>query len=117
CDPDSNSENAVGWQLASRISRRHSVHLLTRPRGRAAIERELSNDRSLHLTVEYHELRGLRRLKHVGLPVSNLRYLVWNHRLSDRVHDLEANFDLVHHTTLVRNWMPSAAAGATSIPF
>lgn len=117
CDPDSGSEDQVGWQLASRISRRHPVHLITRPKGREAIERSIAEDASLALTVEYHEMWGLRRLKRLGLPVSNLRYLAWNHRLADRVSDLADDFDVVHHTTWVRNWMPSAAAGSASTPF
>jgi glycosyltransferase involved in cell wall biosynthesis len=117
CDPESDSEDQVGWQLASRISRRHPVHLITRPKGREAIERSITGDGSLALTVEYHEMWGLRRLKSLGLPVSNLRYLAWNHRLADRVSGLAGEFAVVHHTTWVRNWMPSAAAGSASTPF
>ncbi|MGH8912039.1 MAG: glycosyltransferase [Acidimicrobiia bacterium] len=117
CDPDSSSEGAVGWEFASRIARRHSVMLLARPTARRAIEDRLSSDRSMDLSVEYHEMEGLRRLKQLGLPVSNLRYLAWNHRVADRVADLEGEFDVVHHTTWVRHWMPSAASGARTTPF
>lgn len=117
CDPESSSEGAVGWQFASRIARRHPVTLLTRPKAAAAIERRRVADPSMDLTVEYHEMEGLRRLKHLGLPVSNLRYLAWNHRMAGRVGQIEDEFDLVHHTTWVRHWMPSAAAGAARIPF
>lgn len=117
CDPDSSSEGAVGWELASRIARRHSVMLLTRPKAQESIEDRVSSDGSMDLGVEYHEMEGLRRLKYLGLPVSNLRYLAWNHRMADRVADLEAEFDVVHHTTWVRHWMPSAASGAGTTPF
>jgi glycosyltransferase involved in cell wall biosynthesis len=119
CEPYSSSEGAVGWELASRIARRHHVTLLTRPKARADIERLRTEDPTMNLEVEYHELGMLRKAKRLGLPVSNLRYLVWNHRLSARVAELEATgrYDLVHHTTWVRHWMPSAASGASKIPF
>jgi len=73
----------------------------------------------MNLEVEYHELGILPSLKQLRLPVSNLRYLVWNHRLASRVEKLEktGRFDLVHHTTWVRYWMPSAAAGTRNLPF
>lgn len=118
CEPDSSSEGAVGWRLASGLARSHSVFLLTRPKARDQIERELAADRSLDIEVEYHEMDGLRRLKYMGLPVSNLRYLAWNHRVGKRVAQLttEGRFDLVHHTTWVRYWMPSAA-GRSTVPF
>jgi glycosyltransferase involved in cell wall biosynthesis len=117
CEPEASSEGTVGWELASRLARRHQVTLITRPTARAAIEERRAKDASMDLAVEYHEMGALRRLKYMGLPVSNLRYLAWNHRLTDRVGELEANHDLVHHTTWVRHWMPSAAAGAEHIPF
>jgi glycosyltransferase involved in cell wall biosynthesis len=117
CEPEASSEAAVGWELASRLARRHRVTLITRPRARAAIEERRATDGSMDLAVEYHEMAALRRLKYMGLPVSNLRYLAWNHRLTDRVAELEASHELVHHTTWVRHWMPSAAAGAAHIPF
>lgn len=119
CEPNSSSEGLVGWELASRIARRHHVTLLTRPKARNDIERLRAEDPGMDLEVEYHELRVLRRLKQLRLPVSNLRYLVWNHRLATRVEELEktGRFDIVHHTTWVRHWMPSAAAGAAMLPF
>ena len=119
CEPNSSSEGLVGWELASRIARRHHVTLLTRPKAREDIEKLRAEDSGMDLEVEYHELGVLRRLKQLRLPVSNLRYLVWNHRLATRVGELEntGRFDLVHHTTWVRHWMPSAAAGARHLPF
>jgi glycosyltransferase involved in cell wall biosynthesis len=118
CEPDSTSEGLVGWELASRIARRHHVTLLTRPKARADIEVLRSTDPDMDLEVEYHELGLLRSLKRLRLPVSNLRYLVWNHRLAHRVAELEqtGRFDLVHHTTWVRHWMPTAGAGAAELP-
>jgi len=119
CEPHSSSEGAVGWELASRIARRHHVTLLTRPKAQADIEELRSANPDMDLEVEYHELGVLRKAKQFGLPVSNLRYLVWNHRLASRVEQLEktGRFDVVHHTTWVRHWMPSAAAGARAVPF
>lgn len=118
-DPEASSEGGVGWRIASGVAAHHDVHLLTRPKARPALERELRRRSDLRLTIEYHEMWGLRQLKHrFGLPVSNLRYLAWNHRLQHRVSQLEAtgDFDLVHHTTWVRYWMPSAG-GRTRLPF
>jgi glycosyltransferase involved in cell wall biosynthesis len=119
CEPNATSEGLVGWELASRIAKRHHVTLLTRPKAREDIERLRSEDKAMDLDVEYHELGFLRRLKRLRLPVSNLRYLVWNHRLAARVGELEqtGRFDIVHHTTWVRHWMPSAASGADDLPF
>jgi glycosyltransferase involved in cell wall biosynthesis len=118
CEPNSTSEGLVGWELASRIARRHHVTLLTRPKAREDIEVLRAGDPSMDLSVEYHELGLLRALKRLRLPVSNLRYLVWNHRLASRVAELEktGRFDLVHHTTWVRHWMPPAGAGAEELP-
>lgn len=119
CEPFSTSEGLVGWELASRIARRHHVTLLTRPKARDDIEMLRSKVPAMDLDVEYHELGFLRSLKRLRLPVSNLRYLVWNHRLAARVAELEktGRFDIVHHTTWVRHWMPSAGAGADNLPF
>jgi glycosyltransferase involved in cell wall biosynthesis len=119
CEPNSTSEGLVGWELASRIARRHHVTLVTRPKARDDIEQLRYEDPTMDLDVEYHELGLLRSLKRLRLPVSNLRYLVWNHRLATRVAELErtGRFDVVHHTTWVRHWMPSAAAGANHLPF
>jgi glycosyltransferase involved in cell wall biosynthesis len=119
CEPGSSSEGLVGWELASRIARRHRVTLLTRPKARNDIERLRGEDPDMNLEVEYHELGILPSLKQLRLPVSNLRYLVWSHRLASRVEELEKTrrFDLVHHTTWVRYWMPSAAAGTRNLPF
>jgi glycosyltransferase involved in cell wall biosynthesis len=118
CEPHSTSEGLVGWELASRISRRHHVTLLTRPKARQDIEVLRASEPDMDLEVEYHELGLLRSLKRLRLPVSNLRYLVWNHRLAARVAELEktGRFDLVHHTTWVRHWMPTAGAGAEKLP-
>lgn len=119
CEPGSTSEGQVGWELASRLARRHRVTLLTRPNARDEIDGLRSGDPSMDLEVEYHELGMLRKLKRLRLPVSNLRYLVWNHRLGARVEELEqtGRFDLVHHTTWVRHWMPPAAAASRRLPF
>lgn len=117
CEPGASSEGAVGWELASRIARRHHVTLLTRPKARADIDRAVVSDPGLDLVVEYHEMHFLRRLKYLGLPVSNLRNLAWNHRMAHRVAELEDDFDVVHQTTWVRHWVAPAGAGATSIPF
>lgn len=116
CEPYASSEGAVGWQLASRLARRHSVHLIARPKARSDIEEQLATDPTLDMTVEFHELPVLQRAKAWGLPVSNLRYLIWNHRLAKRVRELESGFDVVHHVTWVRYWMGSAAAGARATP-
>lgn len=117
CEPGTSSEGAVGWHFASRIARRHSVTLVTRPKAKAAIEAEIAGDPLLDLRTVYHEMTGLRRLKYLGLPVSNLRYLAWNHRMSRLVEEMAPSFDVVHHTTWVRHWMPSAGGRSGSTPF
>ena len=68
CEPHSTSEGLVGWELASRIARRHHVTLLTRPKARNDIERLRAEDPGMDLEVEYHELGFLRSLKKAPPP-------------------------------------------------
>lgn len=112
CVPGESSESGLGWEYARRLAEHHDLTLLTRPKGRELIEEARRRAPGVRLRTVYFEPAWLRRLGRTGLPVSNLRYLLWQHlvvRVGRRLCRLEP-FDLVHHVNWVRSWMPIGAA-------
>lgn len=113
CVPGESSESGLGWEYARRLAERHEVTLLTRPKGRDRIEEALRSASGIRMRTEYYEPPWLRRLGRTGLPVSNVRYLLWQHLVVRVGRSLcrSEPFDLVHHVNWVRSWMPVGAAG------
>lgn len=118
CEPERGSEPAVGWNVAWHASRTRPVWVLTDPSHRARIESWSAQHGETNIKVHYHAMPGWTQWMWKIQFTVNLYYYLWNigaARTAKRLHDQE-KFDLVHHVTYVRYWMPSAGA-ALGIPF
>jgi glycosyltransferase involved in cell wall biosynthesis len=103
CLPNHGSEEGNGWHYATLLSEKGlTIHCLTRPQGRAAIEAACAAGTWPNLRVHYVTLPGpVERLYHRGLLGMYLHYLCWQwaaYRLARRLDRVQP-FDLVHHVT------------------
>jgi len=121
CEPGKGSEPGVGWHWAIEIARLgHEVHILTRPKSVAVIERDLAELVGLHLNIHIHDydLPHWARWWHKGLRGIHFHYLLWQwfaYRHARKLHAREG-FDLVHHITFGVYRHPSFMGGL-GIPF
>ena len=119
CEPGKGSEPGVGWNLAVHLARHHEVWVLTRANNRPAVEAALARDPVEGLHVVYHDLpRRASFWKRGGRGVQ-LYYYLWQLTavpLVRRLHG-EIDFDLTHHVTFVKYWVPSALAFLDEVPF
>ncbi len=82
------------------------------------MDRWLAENGEKNIHVAYHAMPAWTQWMWRIQFTVNLYYYIWNigaGRLAKRLH-AEHRFDLVHHVTYVRYWMPSAGA-ALGIPF
>jgi glycosyltransferase involved in cell wall biosynthesis len=118
CEPRKGSEPGVGWNVVQQAARFHDVWVITQSEGRAGIEAalaggELPNVRFLYLDLPRRALfwkKGRR-----GVQVHYYCWQVAAYFAGVRLHR-KVCFDLVHHVTLVRYWMPSFLA-MLPVPF
>lgn len=102
CEPGKGSEPGLGWEWVRRLSRRHSLWVVTRSNNRAAIEGAL------------HQLHGEVQFVYVDLPKVlsfwkrgnrgvNLYYLLWQLLAWRRSLPIVTRhkIDLAHHVTLM----------------
>ncbi|HZU25556.1 MAG TPA: glycosyltransferase family 4 protein [Bryobacteraceae bacterium] len=112
CEPGRGSEPGVGWNWARHLSREHEVWVITRANNRAPIEAALRREPLPNAHFVYFDLPRWARFWKRGSFGLRTYYYVWQagalftaRRLSRRV-----SFDLVHHVTFVKYWMPSFLA-------
>ena len=118
CEPDRGSEPGVGWNWVRHLARDHDVWVITRSNNRGAIEAALAHEPLPCAHFIYFDLpRWARFWKRRSFGLRPYYYL-WQAgayfavlRIHRRVH-----FDLVHHVTFVKYWMPSFVA-ALPVPF
>jgi len=112
CEPGKGSEPGVGWNVAREMARRHDVWVLTRANNRPAIEAELARNPVPGLRFIWHDLpRWARWWKRGGRGVQFYYYL-WQLsaiRAVRRAH-AEVGFDIAHHVTFVKYWVPTCLA-------
>lgn len=112
CEPGRGSEPGVGWNWASHLGRRHEVWVLTRANNREPIERALASQPLPGVHFVYFDLPRWARFWKKGSRGIRLYYYLWQlgaSRLARRLH-AEHRFDVAHHVTFVKYWMPSAVA-------
>ena len=117
CEPNKGSEPGVGWQWALQMSRFHDVWVITRANNRPSIEQaELTPEQQSRLHWIYFDLPSWARFWKRGGRGVQLYYYLWQlfawWRIA-RVH-LKVGFDLMHHTTIGKYWVPSYL---TFLPF
>jgi len=118
CEPERGSEPSVGWNVAWRAAQYGPVWVITDPSHREKIESWLVDHPGTDLHMAYHPMPSWTQWMWRIQFTVNVYYYLWNigaAKLAKRMH-AEHHFDVVHHVTYVRYWMPSAGA-ALGIPF
>jgi len=113
CEPNKGSEPGVGWHWALEMSRFHEVWILTRANNRQPIEQAcLAAEQTSRLHWIYFDLPAWARFWKQGSRGVQLYYYLWQlaaWRRGARLHR-EINFDLLHHVTFGKYWVPSFLA-------
>lgn len=119
CEPGMGSEPGVGWNLAVHLARHHEVWVLTRANNRPSIEAALAHDSVPGLHFVYHDLPAWARFWKRGGRGVQLYYYLWQLSAVPVVRRLhaEVGFDLTHHVTFCKYWVPSALAFLDGVPF
>ena len=116
CFPNAGSEPGLGWGLATHLSDRFDLTVITSTRNRDKIEPQL---RQLRRPVRFVYVdTGTEGHALVGNLFVTTEYARWQLealRLARELH-LKTSFDLVHHVTFVSAWLPSLM-GRLGIPF
>ena len=119
CEPGKGSEEGVGWNMAREIARHHEVWTLTRLKNRRSIEAEMSRVPVPRLHFVYCDLPSWGRWWARGQLLEwHLYYYLWQiyiYFVARRLHR-EVRFDLLHHVTFVKYWIPSFLA-LLPVPF
>lgn len=118
CEPDRGSEPGVGWHMALGLAADHDVWVLTRSNNRPGIEAWLDKHPVEGLHFIYHDLPPWARFWKRGAHGVRTYYYLWQwtaRALIRRVH-AEIGFDLAHHVTFVKYWLPTCLT-ALDIPF
>ncbi|HRH70979.1 MAG TPA: glycosyltransferase family 4 protein [Flavobacteriales bacterium] len=118
CEPERGSEPSVGWNVAWQASRIRPVWVITDPSHRNKIEAWLAQHGETDIKVHYHAMPSWTQWMWKIQFTVNLYYYLWNIGAARTARALHAKerFDVVHHVTYVRYWMPSAGS-ALGIPF
>jgi len=118
CEPGKGSEPAVGWNIALEMAKLHDVWVLTRSNNREVIEAEMSKHPVDDVTFFYHDLPKWARWWKKGGRGVQLYYYLWQLTAVSKIREkhAEVEFDLCHHVTFVKYWVPSCLAWL-KIPF
>jgi glycosyltransferase involved in cell wall biosynthesis len=112
CEPDKGSEPGVGWNCARQMARWHDVWVLTRSNNRTAIEGQAAKDEERAPHWAYFDLPRWARFWKKGARGVQVYYYLWQlgvWRTAARLHR-QVGFDLVHHITFGKYWVPSFLA-------
>jgi glycosyltransferase involved in cell wall biosynthesis len=112
CEPGRGSEPGVGWNWALHLSRLEEVWVITRANNRGPIEQALAKTPLPGLHPVYFDLPRWMRFWKKGSRGLRLYYYLWQFgawRLARKLHR-EIGFDVAHHVTFVKYWMPSFMA-------
>jgi glycosyltransferase involved in cell wall biosynthesis len=105
CEPDRGSEEAVGWNWALQLAKSHDVVVFTRVSSKAAIEQSLARHPVPRLSFVYIEL-PIRVKGRLSFELHCHMWQVLAYRVARKMNK-DVCFDVVHHVTLGRYWMPS----------
>ena len=109
CEPDCGSEPGVGWNCVRQVGRFHEAWVITRANNRGSIEGALAMDPSPNLHFVYFDLPHWMRFWKKGRRGINLYYYLWQigAYLTGRKLHRDLRFDLAHHVTFAKYWIPS----------
>ncbi|MFZ4759465.1 MAG: glycosyltransferase family 4 protein [Burkholderiaceae bacterium] len=106
CAPGMGSEHAVGWNLTSRLARRHALLLITEDNSfRPAVEQAVQGLREQGCTIEVFFVRhgsaydGRTNTLSIGYY---LTYVLYQRRVLELARDLQKKYDILatHHLTI-----------------
>jgi glycosyltransferase involved in cell wall biosynthesis len=109
CEPGRGSEPGVGWNWIRQLAKSDEVWVLTRSNNRGPIERVLAAEPINGAQFVYYDLpRWLRFWKKRQRGI-RLYYYLWQIGAYFRARTLHRSlrFDVAHHVTFVKYWMPS----------
>lgn len=118
CEPDRGSEPGVGWNVAQEIGKYHDVWVLTRASSREAIERASQRCPLPGVRFVYYDARPWISRWNRGVLGMQVYYYLWQvgaYALARKLNR-ELRFDVVHHITFAKHWMPSFLA-LLPVPF
>jgi glycosyltransferase involved in cell wall biosynthesis len=118
CEPERGSEPGVGWHTVFHASRKRPVWVITDSLHRNKIEAYLAKHDEQSINVVYHALPKWCQWMWKSSLSLNLYYYLWHRgaaKIARQLHE-EHRFDVVHHVSYVRYWMPSAGS-RLGIPF
>lgn len=112
CEPFKGSEPGVGWNWALQMARFHDVWVLTRANNRPVIENCPWPPEQPRVNWAYFDLPRWARFWKKGHRGVQLYYHLWQkgaRRVAARLHR-EVGFDLLHHVTFGKYWVPAYPA-------
>jgi glycosyltransferase involved in cell wall biosynthesis len=109
CEPGKGSEPGVGWNWATQIARFADVWVLTRSNNRIPIEAALATEPMHRARFIFYDLPWWLRFwkrKQRGIL---LYYYLWQIGAYWKARQLnrQVRFDVTHHVTFVKYWMPT----------
>jgi glycosyltransferase involved in cell wall biosynthesis len=118
CEPGKGSEQGVGWNAVRQIARFHEVWALTRANNRQSIEHALVEESIPNVHWVYFDLPKWARFWKNGQRGGRLYYYLWQIGIYFKARNLHqrVDFNLAHHLTFVKYWVPSFIA-LLPIPF
>jgi glycosyltransferase involved in cell wall biosynthesis len=110
CKPGMGSEEGVGWNMTWEMARYHEVWVITRASNRPSIEAGMALESMPTLRFVYYDLPSWARWWARGQLLEwHLYYYLWQiciYFVARRLHR-RVSFDVVHHVTFVKYWIPS----------
>lgn len=116
CRPNHGSENGVGWNWVKQIARNHDVWVMTLESNRSFIEEEIAKSPMPNVHWVYFDLvswlRQESKFFYYPSPLRFPYYYLWQIRTFFMGRKLvkQIDFDVSHHVTICRYWMPSFIA-------
>ncbi len=109
CLPGYGSEAGTAWDCALIASRQHEIWIITLERYREGIEAELARNPVPNLSVHYVNTPAWVRRLQRDQRVAQISYYIWQVIALGHARRLhrEVGFDIAHHVTLQKYWMPS----------
>jgi glycosyltransferase involved in cell wall biosynthesis len=117
CEPGKGSEPGVGWNVARELSSRVSLWVITRANNRTAIENSGEEWTQQVQWIYWDPPQWLTFWKKGGRGVQ-VFYGIWQYGVKAVAEKalVTHNFDIIHHLTFGKYWIPSRLAGL-SRPF
>lgn len=115
CEPGKGSEAGVGWNMALQMAQLQDVTVLTRANNESVITAALPKENAPNFI--YYDLPKWAMWWKKGPRGAQLYYYLWqifSGRMLKKKHT--GKFDVGHHVTFVRYWMPTCFA-KTGMPY